>query len=67
MSSRRADNSHQVDLAEYHVDAEQIDIVPRQLVRNADHAVGLAREAIRRDARLIVLLEVDDIDGITGR
>ncbi len=50
------------DLAHYRVSAVQMDIVPGQIEANRDHAVELARDAIRRGARLIVFPELADID-----
>ncbi len=50
------------DLTSYRVAAVQMDSVPGELETNRRHAVELAREAIRRQARLIVFPELCDLD-----
>ncbi len=52
----------EIDLSNYRVAAVQMDIVPGQMEQNRDHAVTLAKEAIRRGSRLIVFPELSDID-----
>ncbi len=52
-------------LSAYRVAAVQMDIVPRAIERNRDHAAEMAREAIRRGARLVVFPELCDIDEVS--
>ncbi len=54
----------QPDLTKYRVAAVQMDIVPGQMEKNRDHAVGMGQEAVRRGARLIVFPELADIDEV---
>lgn len=53
---------NEVDLSSYRIACVQMDILPGQAEQNCAHAEAMAREAIRRQARLIVFPELSDLD-----
>ena len=61
----KANSMGKPELSAYRVAAVQMDIMPRAIERNRDHAAELAREAIRRGARLVVFPKLCDIDEVS--